>query len=316
VIGYLAQRVVVAFVQILVAVTLVFAFLHLLPGDPVLIILGSERSVEPEQIAAVRHTLGLDQPVPVQYANWLQQLVRLELGTSLVDNSPVRATIGERFPRTLELVMASTLLAVVVAVPMGVVAALRRNRAPDLLLSGASALGISLPVYVTGLLLVLFFGVVLRWLPTQGYVEFSDDPIDHLLHLALPAVVLAFGLAATVTRMTRSSLLEVLGQDYVRTARAKGVHEQRVVYGHALRNALIPVVTVIGIQVGALIGGAVLVEYIFNWPGMSTLLITAISRRDYPTVQGVVLVASAFLIFVNLGVDLLYGFLDPRIRRS
>jgi peptide/nickel transport system permease protein len=316
VIAYLMRRVVVAMVQVLVAVTLVFAFLHLLPGDPVMIILGSERSVQPEQLAAVRHTLGLDRPVPVQYANWLLQLVRLELGTSLVDNSPVRATIGERFPRTLELVVAATLLAVVVAVPMGVVAALRRNRAPDLLLSGASALGISLPVYVTGLLLVLFFGVVLRWLPTQGYVEFSDDPVDHLLHLALPAVVLALGLAATVTRMTRSSLLEVLGQDYVRTARAKGVREGAVVYGHALRNALIPVVTVVGIQVGALIGGAVLVEYIFNWPGMSTLLITAISRRDYPTVQGVVLVASAFLIFVNLGVDLLYGFLDPRIRRS
>ena len=192
----------------------------------------------------------------------------------------------------------------------------RPTPAPDLLLSGTAALGTSLPVYVTGLLLVLVFGVTLRWLPTQGYVEFTDDPRDHLLHLLLPAVVLAFGLAATVTRMTRSSLLEVLTVDYVRTARAKGLHERRVVYGHALRNALVPVVTMVGIQIGSLIGGAVLVEYIFNWPGLSTLLITAIGRRDYPTVQGVVLVASGFLILINLGVDLLYGVLDPRIRRA
>jgi peptide/nickel transport system permease protein len=316
VISYLARRVLVAFVQVIVVATLVFAFLHLLPGDPVMVILGSERSVQPEQVAAVRHTLGLDQPLPLQYVNWLQQLGHLDLGTSLVDDSPVQASIGERFPRTLELVIAAAVLAVLVAIPMGVVAALRRNRPPDLLLSGVSAFGISLPVYVTGLLLVLLFGVMLRWLPTQGYVEFSDDPVDHLLHLIMPAVVLAFGLAATVTRMTRSSLLEVLGQDYVRTARGKGVQERGVVYGHALRNALVPVVTVVGIQIGSLIGGAVLVEYIFNWPGMSTLLITAISRRDYPTVQGVVLVASAFLILVNLAVDLLYGFLDPRIRHA
>jgi peptide/nickel transport system permease protein len=314
--AYVTRRLAVAVVQILVVATLVFAFLHLLPGDPVMTILGSERSIEPEQVAAVRHSLGLDQPLPVQYFTWVQQLVRLDLGTSLVDNTPVQATIGERFPRSLELVFAATVLAVVVAIPMGVMAALRRNRAPDILLSGASALGISLPVYVTGLLLVLLFGVTLRWLPTQGYVEFTEHPLDHLLHLLLPAIVLAFGLAATVTRMTRSSLLEVLNQDYVRTARAKGVHERSVVYGHAVRNALVPVVTVVGVQIGALVGGAVLVEYIFNWPGMSTLLITAIGRRDYPTVQGVVLVASAFLILVNLAVDLLYGFIDPRIRRA
>ena len=278
--AYVTRRFGVAIVQILVVATLVFAFLHLMPGDPVMIILGSERSIEPEQVAAVRHSLGLDQPLPVQYVTWVQQSVRLDLGSSLVDNTPVQANIGERFPRSLELVFAATVLAVVVAIPMGVVAALQRNRAPDILLSGASALGISLPVYVTGLLLVLLFGVALRWLPTQGYVEFTEDPLDHALHLLMPAVVLAFGLAATVTRMTRSSLLEVLNQDYVRTARAKGVLERGVVYGHAVRNALVPVVTVVGVQIGALVGGAVLVEYIFNWPGISTLLITAIGRRD------------------------------------
>jgi peptide/nickel transport system permease protein len=314
--GYILQRVALAVAQIVLVATLVFAFLHLLPGDPVLVIIGSERSVQPEQVAAVRHALGLDEPLPLQYGNWLGRLMRFDLGTSLVDGSPVQASIGDRLPRTLELVLGAAALAVVFAIPAGVLAALRRNRTLDWLLSGAAALGISLPVYVSGLLLVLVFGVFLRWLPTQGYVEFTDDPAGHLLRVILPAVVLAFGLGATVTRMTRSSLLEVLDQDYVRTARAKGVAEWQVISGHALRNALVPVITVLGIQVGTLVGGTVLVEYIFNWPGISTLLITAISRRDYPTVQGVVLVASASLIFINLGVDLLYGFLDPRIRRA
>jgi peptide/nickel transport system permease protein len=252
----------------------------------------------------------------VQYVTWLGRLLRLDLGSSLVDGSPVQTTIGDRLPRTLELVVAAAALSVVVAIPTGVLAAVRRNRAADWLVSTVAALGISVPAYVSGMLLVLAFGVLLRWLPTQGYAEFTEDPAGHLLHVLLPTVVLAFGLGATVTRMTRSSLLEVLDQDYVRTARAKGVLEWQVVYAHALRNALVPVITVLGIQVGTLIGGTVLVEYIFNWPGMSTLLITAISRRDYPTVQGVVMAASASLILINLGVDVVYGFLDPTIRRA
>ncbi len=311
---YAGQRLGLALLQIVLVATLVFAFLRVLPGDPVLVILGSERSPEPAQVEAVRRELGLDRPVPEQYVAWLARLVRLDLGNSLVDGQPVQRSIAERLPRTLELVVVATLLATLVAIPLGVAAALTRNRAPDWLLSGLAALGISVPVFVTGTLLVLLFGVVLRWLPTQGYVDPFESPGGHLQRLVMPALVLAFGLGATITRMTRSSVLEVLYQDFVRTARAKGAAERQVIVRHVLRNSLVPVVTVIGIQVGTLIGGTVLVEYVFNWPGLSTLLVTAINRRDYPTVQGVVLVAATLLILINLAVDLLYGYLDPRIR--
>lgn len=297
-------------------VTLVFTFLHVLPGDPVLVILGSERSPEPEQVEAVRHELGLDRPLGQQYLDWLGKFSRFDLGDSLVDQEPIARSVAERLPRTLELVLLATVLSVVVAVPMGVVAALKRNRAPDWILSTLAATGISMPVYVVATLLVLLFGIQLHWLPTGGYTALEDAPAKHALQVILPAITLAFGLGATIARMTRSAVLEVLHQDYVRTARAKGVAERKVIYRHALRNALIPVVTVIGVQVGTLIGGTVLVEYIFNWPGLSTLLITAISRRDYPMVQGVILVTSSLLILINLVVDLLYGLLDPRVRYS
>jgi len=307
---------VLAILQIFLVATLVFAFLRLLPGDPVLVILGGDRTPQPEQVEAVRRELGLDHSLPEQYASWMVRLVRLDLGRSLVDGEPVQRGIAERLPRTLELVFVAAGLATLVAIPMGVVAALSRNRAPDWLLSATATLGISVPGYVTGMLLVLVFGVLLRWLPTQGYVDVLDSPPDHLLRLIMPAAVLAFGLGATITRMTRSSVLEVLHQDYVRTARAKGLGERTVLSRHVLRNSLISVVTIIGVQVGTLIGGTVIVEYIFNWPGLSTMLVTAINRRDYPTVQGVVLVSSTFLILMNLAVDLLYGYLDARIRYS
>jgi len=314
--AYIVRRLGLAVLQIVLVATLVFAFLHLLPGDPVLVVLGSERSVTPEQVEAYRHELGLDRPLWEQYGRWIGGLARLDLGTSLVDKEPVIRSISARLPRTLELVGVASCLAVAVAIPMGVAAALRRGSTLDWLLTATAATGISVPVYVVGSLLVLLFSIKLGLLPAGGYTELAEDPHRHLLQLILPSVTLAFNMAATITRMTRSSLLEVLGQDYVRTARAKGLPERRVIYRHALRTSLIAVVTVIGVQVGSLIGGTVLVESIFNWPGLSTLLTNSIARRDYPMVQGIILVTATLMILINLTVDLLYGVLDPRIRYS
>ncbi len=301
---------------VLLVETIVFSLVHLLPGDPVMIILGSEHTPDPQVVQAVRTRLGLDQPLQVQYVRWLQGLAQRDLGTSLVDESPVWDTIADRLPRTLELVTVAMLLATCIGVPFGIFAALRWNGLWDRLLSIAAAVGISSPVYVVGSLLALAFGVSLRWLPIAGYASIGDGWIEHLRRLVLPAITLALGPTAIITRMTRSSMLEVLNQDYVRTARAKGLIESVVVTRHMLSNALIPIVTVIGLQMGTLIGGSVLVEYVFNWPGISTLLVTALGRRDYPVVQGVILTSASLFIVFNMVVDMLYGWLDPRVRYS
>ncbi len=297
--------------------TLVFAFLHLLPGDPALIILGAGSGAQapsPEQVAAVRHALNLDRPLLVQYGLWAARMARLDLGTSLYDASPVAQNILDRLPTSLELISVAVGIAVVVGIALGVTAARHRDTWADAALSGVMAGGLSTPVFVIGTLAVLIFGIVLRWVPIGGYVALTQDPLGYLRQLALPALTLALGLTGIIGRIARGSVLEVLHQDYVRTARSKGLAERRVLARHVLRTALIPIVTVIGVQFGILIGGTVLVEYIFNWPGISTLLFTAIQRRDYPTVQGVVLVTSALFILVNLLVDLSYAVLDPRVR--
>jgi peptide/nickel transport system permease protein len=314
--NFILQRCAWAVLQVLLVGTVVFALLHLLPGDPALIIIGSESTPDPKVVEAVRERMGLNDPLYVQYANRVTGLTRLDLGRSLVDNSPVWHTISQRLPRTLQLVGAGILLATLFGIPLGVISALTWNSAWDRLLSLFAAVGISLPVYVFGMLLVLGFGVQLKWLPAAGYEAPGEDFRAFLEKLILPAVTLSLGPMAIITRVTRSSMLEVRGQEYVVTARAKGLRERVVIHRHMLRNALIPVVTIIGLQVGTLIGGTVLVEYIFNWPGLSTLLLRAVRRRDYPTVQGVVLVSASFFILINLAVDILYGFLDPRIRHS
>jgi peptide/nickel transport system permease protein len=314
--NFILQRCAWAVLQVLLVGTVVFALLHLLPGDPALIIIGSESTPDPKVVEAVRERMGLNDPLPVQYANWVSGLTRLDLGRSLVDNSPVWNTISQRLPRTLQLVATGILLATLFGIPLGVISALTWNSGWDRLLSLFGAVGISLPVYVFGMLLVLGFGVELKWLPVAGYEAPGKDFSAFLEKLILPAVTLSLGPMAIITRVTRSSMLEVRGQEYIVTARAKGLRERIVIYRHMLRNALIPVVTVIGLQVGTLIGGTVLVEYIFNWPGLSTLLLRAIRRRDYPTVQGVVMVSASFFVLINLAVDILYGFLDPRISHS
>ncbi len=314
---YAVRRAAAALVLVWVVATLVFAFLRLLPGDPVLVILGSESGAQapsPDQITAVRRALGLDQPPAQQYGRWLARLVRLDLGTSLYDSTSVTADIAQRLPTSLELIVVAVALAVAGGVVLGLAAARCRGTWTDAALSGLLAGGLSIPVFVTGTLMVLVFGVILRWVPIGGFVPITSDPGAFARQLVLPAVALAFGLLGIVGRITRGSVLEVLHQDYVRTARSKGLGEPQVLARHVLRTALIPIVTVVGVQFGILIGGTVLVEYIFNCPGISTLLFTAIQRRDYPTVQGVVLVTSAMFILINLAVDLLYAVLDPRIR--
>lgn len=279
-----------------------------------LVILGSERTPDPEVLEAVRARLGLDKPLGEQYVNWLADLVQGDLGLSLSNDQPVWDRISARLPRTLELVIGAMLLASTIGVFLGVTAALNWNTPRDSLVNIISAVGMSVPVYVVGTLLVLFFAVQLRWLPNAGYVSAQEDFGEFLRRLTLPMITLSLAPMAIITRTTRSSLLEVRFSDYVRTAYAKGLRSQTVVIRHMLRNAFIPVVTIIGIQMGALLGGTVIVEFIFNWPGLSTLLITSIQRRDYPVVQGIVLVIATLFILINLLVDLLYSWLDPRIR--
>lgn len=313
---FIVRRLLVAIVQLLVVVTLVFFLLYLLPGDPVLVILGSEGATDATAVAAVRERLGLDRPLWRQYLGWLGDLARLDLGVSLLDGTPVWRDIAARLPRTLELVGIAVGLGAIFGVLLGTLAALRRGGLADWTLVTFTTLGISVPVYVIGSLAILVFALQLGWLPTSGFRAFSVDPVEHVRRLIMPALTLSIAPTAIITRMMRSSLLEVLRADYVRTARAKGLAPVRVLAFHAIRTSLIPIVTVIGLQLGTLIGGSVLVEHVFNWPGISSLLIAAIHRRDYGVVQGVIVVTASLFILINLLVDLAYGALDPRIRHD
>jgi peptide/nickel transport system permease protein len=310
---YVVRRLIETAILVFVVSTIVAVFIHLIPGDPATLIVGENQNT-PERIAAVRKNLGLDRPIYEQYADWMSGVVRGDFGESLFSGRPIRTDLFKRIPRTLELGGAALFVSILVGIPLGVVAGHYRNRLPDVLVSSFAIAGLSVPVFVIGTLMVLFFSVKWQIFPASGYVSFSEDPIEHLKRLTLPAVTLGVLSSATIMRMTRSSLLEVLGEDYVRTARAKGLRESAVIYGHALRNALIPVVTVIGLQMGTLLGGSVLVEYIFNWPGLSTYLITGINQRDYPVVQAVILVIAIVFVLINLATDLLYAVIDPRIK--
>ncbi len=322
----------------LLGVTLVaFALIRLIPGDPIEIMVG-ERRLDPAAHAALMAQLGLDQPLPTQYAHYLQQLAHFDLGNSLVTREPVSTEFAALFPATVELAGAALLLALVVGLPLGVAAALKRGSWLDQFVMALATLGNSMPVFWWGLILIMFFSVGLEWTPVSGRIgiEFDIDPVtgfmlidslladwrgqesgafaSALLHLVLPATVLGTIPMAVVARMTRSAMLEVLREDYMRTARAKGLSPARVIVRHGLRNALIPVVTVLGLQVGSLLGGAVLTETIFSWPGIGKWLIEAIARRDYPVVQAGILVSALLFIGVNLVVDLLYGVVNPRLR--
>lgn len=309
---YIARRLLVTAFLVWAIVSLVFVLLRLAPGDVVQVLL-AEGGASPEVVQARRRVLGLDQPLGVQYRRWLSQVVRLDLGTSLATQRPIGPDIARALPRSLELVVASLGLGLALGVPAGILAASRRGRREDLAVSFASMGGLSIPNFVSGTLLLLCFGLLLRWFPTAGYVSFSESPVTHLSFLVLPTVTLGLTLAAITARFTRSAMLEVLGQDYIRTAHAKGLGERFVRYRHALKNAIIPVVTIIGVESGSLLGGTVVVEYVFTWPGMSTMLIQGASRRDYPMVQAVVLVVAGLFLMLNLLVDILNAYIDPRI---
>lgn len=312
---YLLGRLLVAIGLVYAVVTLIFLFLHLVPGDPAELLLSSGGSApSAASVAALRHELDLDKPLPAQYVDYLNRLVHLDLGRSYQNRRPVAADIAQRLPRTLELIVAAAVLALLAGIPLGVLAARNRGGPVDAVVSLLVSSGISVPVFVVGTILVLVFALNLNLFPAGGYTAFTENPAKHVSQLVLPAVSIAFGLTAVLARMARSAVLEVLGQDWVRTARAKGLSPARVLSRHVLRNSLSPVVTVLGLQLGALLGGTVLVEFVFNWPGLSSLLVQAAAQRDYPLVQGIVLVISVLFVALNLLVDLAYSVLDPRVR--
>jgi ABC-type dipeptide/oligopeptide/nickel transport system permease component len=284
--------------------TLVFLLLHLVPGDPVDAMLGE--SARPADRTELRRALGLDRPLMTQYIAYLAGLARLDLGRSFQDQRAVAEVLAERLPATLELAGAALALALVLAIPLGVLAARFRGRHVDSAAMGFSLLGISIPNFWLGPVLILIFSLQLGWTPVSG----RDGPMS----LVLPAVTLGTALAAILARMVRASVLEVLGEDYVRTARAKGLGEVAVMRRHALRNAWLPVLTLVGLQLGALLGGAVITETVFSWPGVGSLLIEAIRGRDYPVVQGCVLLISLTYVIVNTATDVVYAWIDPRIR--
>jgi peptide/nickel transport system permease protein len=312
---YLVRRTALSALLLFIVASLLFFSLHLLPGDPALLVLGGDAAQPtPDQIARVRSRLGLDRPLPVQYLTWLLRVSRGDLGTSLLDDRPVARDLRNRLPRTLQLVVPASILAVAAGVPLGMFAARRRGQLADPAASAAALVGFSVPVFVAGMLLVFVFSLTLGWFPPTGYVPFDEDSAGFLRHLVLPVLALAAAPMATVMRMTRSSYLEQAALDYVRTARAKGLAEPAVARRHILRNALLPVVTVTGLQVGSMFAGAVLVEYIFSWPGLNTLLLNSLHTRDYPVIQGVVLLGATLFVVVNLVTDLCYAVINPRIR--
>ena len=301
---FILRRLALTLPVLAIVVTSIFLLIHLIPGDPVVQMLGE--GAKPADVEEIRHRLGLDQPLHIQYATYWQRLVRGDLGTSFKFNTPVADVLKTRYPATLWLALISLVVAISIAVPAGVTAAVNRGRWPDRLLGGVTLVGLSFPNFALGPVLILIFSIQAGWLPVSG----RDSPASYLL----PAITLGTSMAAILTRMVRSSMLEQLSSDYVRTARAKGLSEGTVLYRHALPNGLIPVVTVIGLQFGALLAGAIITETIFSWPGLGRLTVEAIHARDYPLLQGCVLSIALTYVLVNFLTDLGYSLLDPRIR--
>ena len=311
--GRLVLRRLGATVPVLILVTAgVFALLHLTPGDPIDVMMAE--SVDATVKENLRRELGLDRPLYVQYAVWMGRLLRGDLGRSIRNGEPVIESVSRRLRPSLELALLAMTVSLVIAVPVGLLCAVRRNTPIDRAGATFAVFGICMPNFLLALLLIFFFGVTLRWLPVSGYTDPLAEGWNGLRSLVLPAVTLGLALAAVVTRTLRSSVLEAITEDYVRTARAKGLSEWRVIRAHVLKNALIPVVTVLGLQLGTLIGGAVITEYVFALPGVGRLVVDAVFARDYPLVQGVVLLIAVGFILSNLVVDVLYGWIDPRIR--
>ncbi|HWN16766.1 MAG TPA: ABC transporter permease [Candidatus Dormibacteraeota bacterium] len=311
--GRLILRRLAATIPVLLLVTAgVFALIHLTPGDPIDAMMAE--SVDDTVKRELRRDLGLDRPLYLQYATWMRRLLQGDLGHSIRNREPVIENVSRRIKPSLQLAGLAMAISLLVATPIGILSAARRNSTIDRVGTSFALFGICMPNFLIALLLIFLFGVTLRWLPISGYVDPMEEPWEGLRSLTLPAITLGLALAAVITRTLRSSMLEALSEDYIRTARAKGLSDGAVVRRHALKNALIPVVTVLGLQLGTLIGGAVITEYVFALPGVGRLVVDAVFARDYPLVQGVVLLIAVGFILSNLAVDLLYGFIDPRIR--
>ncbi|HEY7062859.1 MAG TPA: ABC transporter permease [Chloroflexota bacterium] len=308
---YILRRLGQAAITLLIVTVVTFVLIALSPGG---FVIESSAGMSAEDMARIRSNLGLDQPLPVQYLRWATGLARGDLGRSLINGQPVLSLIGERLPNTAQLAALALLITIVVGIPLGLVCAVRAYSWVDNLISGLSFVGIATPIFWLGMLLILLFSVQLKWLPSSGLTSLGGgDLVDRLKHFVMPALVLAASSTPQILRFTRSSLLEVLSQDYLRTARAKGLREWRVLSDHALRNALIPVITLLGLQLPRLVGGAVVTETVFGWPGIGSLAVTSAFRGDYPVILGITIVVSVAVLASSLVVDLLYAVVNPRI---
>ncbi|HVC32577.1 MAG TPA: ABC transporter permease, partial [Chloroflexota bacterium] len=296
---------------LLLASILIFAIIDLAPGDPAQMMLGTDAT--PAEVAAERVRLGLDRPLPVRYVIWLGDVAHLNLGMSIVYDRPVTALVLEAFPNTLRLALSALVLSILIGFPTGILAALRQNRPTDYIVTSVASLGLAVPSFWLGILLILLFSVTLKWLPPSGVGDPSQGVLVSLEYLVMPVVTIAVSNLAVFSRFVRSSMIDVLSADFVRTARAKGLAEPVVVTRHALRNALIPVVTILGIQFGRLLGGAVLTEAVFSYPGIGRLVVTSILNRDYPVVQATLMLVVVIFLATNIVVDISYAYLDPRL---
>jgi peptide/nickel transport system permease protein len=309
-----ARRLALAVPMLFGMSVVVFLIVHLVPGDPARAILGLNAT--PELVARLRTQLGLDDSLVSQYVAWLGNVLTGDFGTDYSSSAPIATLLGQRLPVTIELALVALLIAVLIGVPLGVLAAVRRGRGPDAAAQGVSMVGISVPDFWIGIMLILAFSLGLGVLPSSGWVPFSEDPVENLRHVLLPALALGVGFSAVLIRVTRAAMLEVLAQDYIRFCRAKGVPERSVIFKHALRNAAIPITTVVGMQAGYLLGGAIVVEQVFSLPGVGRLVLDGVLQRNYPVVQATVLVIGVMFIVVNLVSDVLYTVLNPRLRRA
>lgn len=309
---YILRRLILMIPVLLIIGTVVFALVHLTPGDPAAVILGPEASGE--QVEELRDKLGLNDPLYEQYVRWLSGAVRLDFGESLFIGEPVTQALIDRAQPTLTLTLYALLIEIIIGLPAGVIAAVRQNSILDRFIMIVSISGAAMPTFFLGILLILLFAVQVNLLPSGRFVKITDNPIEHFKHMILPAFALGFSGAGLLARLVRSSMLDVLHEDYVRTAMAKGLPGRLIVVRHALRNALIPAITVIGLSVGALLGGAVVTETVFVLPGMGQLIVNSVGRRDYPVIQGGIMVIAGFYVLINLIVDLIYVYVDPRVR--
>jgi peptide/nickel transport system permease protein len=312
VLEFLVRRAFISAVTLLLISLIVFAGVRMIPGDPARVMAGTD--ADAAGLEEIREKYGLNAPLPLQYLRWIGLAVRGDLGESIRTRQSVAGTVAIKLPITLELACLSLLVAITIAIPAGVLAAVRRNTPWDVLASGVSLCGVSVPNFWLGIMLILLVSVRLGWLPASGFVPLAEDPVANVKRMLMPALVLGSGLAAVLMRQTRNAMIEVLSADYVRTARAKGLAQAAVVVRHALRNGLIPVVTILGLQMGALMSGAVVTEQIFVLPGFGRLIVEAVFTRDYPLVQGVVLITASSYVLINLLVDVSYTVLNPRIR--